>query len=220
MTTTTQSRPPRWFAWSGPLFTVGWVVFGLILGGSPPGDKASAARVMEWYNEHQGRTVVGALSAPLGAFLILMFAAYVRRIARDRGAPLIGPTLFVGGAIALGVALMAEASVKLGLEAASDHNQPQVAQTLNVLDNNTWIPFIGALALLLIGAGMTVLRSGILPAWLGWVAVVGGVISLFGPGGFVGFFLLPLWVLVAGIWLAVGSDRSAPAATGTPLPPG
>ena len=42
-----------------------------------------------------------------------------------------------------------------------------------------------------------------MPAWLGWVAVVVGVISLVGPGGFLGFFVAPIWTLVAGVMLSL-----------------
>jgi hypothetical protein len=112
--------------------------------------------------------------------------------------------------------LLASSTIVLGVEAASDHNQPQVAQTLSVLNNENWLPFVGGTALILIGAGLTVLGSRILPAWFGWVGLVGGVISLFGPGGFIGFFLGPLWLLVAGIWLAV---RPPAPASGVPVSP-
>jgi hypothetical protein len=99
--------------------------------------------------------------------------------------------------------------LSLALLSSSDHNQPQVAQAANVLSNASWIPFIGGIAVTLIGAGMTVLRTRILPVWLGWVALVAGVVSLIGPGGFLGFFVGPLWMLVAGVMLGLRSRESA-----------
>ena len=75
-----------------------------------------------------------------------------------------------------------------------------------------WIPFIAGIAATLIGAGLTVLSSGVLPRWLGWVALVAGVISLAGPGGFLGFFVGPLWILVAGVLLFRRSDEVPTAA--------
>ena len=213
----TETAPSRWLAWTGPIFTVMFVIFGLIISGNPPGDKASAAKIMDFYNSHQGRVVVGALATPLAALLIVLFAAYVRGRARERGGSAVGPMVLMGGAILFGAGLLMSATIELGVEAASDHNQPQVAQTLSVLDNENWVPFIGGLAILLIGLGATVLSSRILPAWFGWIALAGGVVSLFGPGGFVGFFLGPLWVGVAGVWLAL-ADRSAAPATAAPSP--
>jgi hypothetical protein len=99
----------------------------------------------------------------------------------------------------------------LALLSASDNNQSDVAQGANVLASADWIPFIGGIAIFLIGAGLTVLASRVMPAWLGWIALVVGVVSLAGPGGFIGFFVAPLWILVAGIMLAVRRDDTAPA---------
>jgi hypothetical protein len=66
---------------------------------------------------------------------------------------------------------------------------------------------------------MTGLGAQVAPRWLGWAALVLGIVSLAGPGGFVGFFGAPLWILIAGITLAM-RDRSpavppAPTASAT-----
>jgi hypothetical protein len=65
------------------------------------------------------------------------------------------------------------------------------------------VPFIAGIAIFMIGAGLALLGSRIVPVWLGWIALVVGVVSLAGPGGFVGFFAAPVWILVVGIVLAV-----------------
>jgi hypothetical protein len=160
--------------------------------------------------------LIDAFLAPAGAALLVLFAGEIRARARERGEHGAGPTVLVGGAVLLAASLLAGAGLSLSLVTASDHNQAQVAQTLNVLDNDSWIPFIGGIAVFLIGAGMTVLSCGLLPKWLGWVALVVGVVSLAGPGGFIGFFGAPVWILVSGIMLAVRTER--PAAV-TPMQP-
>lgn len=212
------SRWRRWLIWTGPLFAVLFLVVGLVLNGSTPGDKASGAEVMKHFNSHQGRTSINAFLAPLGAALIVLFAAEIRARARERGQRGAGPTVLVGGAVLLAASLLSGAGLSLSLVTASDHNQSQVAQTLNVLSADNWIPFIGGVAVFLIGAGMTVLSTGLVPKWLGWVALVIGVVSLAGPGGFVGFFVAPVWILVAGILLAVRDDRVHAAPAREPAP--
>jgi hypothetical protein len=120
----------------------------------------------------------------------------------------------LGGAILWAGGLLLSSVIELAQVSASDHGRSQVAQTVNVLSSADWIPFIGGIAVFLVGAGLAVLTSRVLPVWLGWVAIVGGVVSLSGPGGFVGLFLAPIWILIAGIMLAVrrepGPELAAP----------
>jgi hypothetical protein len=203
----------RWLVWTGPLFAVGFIVSVLFLEGETPSDKASAERVMDYYNAHQGRSLVSAFLAPLGATLLVLFAAHLRAIARGRGdSGGTGPTVLLSGAILWAAGILVGSTTTLALVQAADHDQAQIAQTMNVLANSGWVPFIGGLAVMLIGAGLTVLSTGILPRWMGWVAAVVGVVSLAGPGGFLGFFVAPLWLLVAGVLLARTPSGQVPAA--------
>jgi hypothetical protein len=103
------------------------------------------------------------------------------------------------------------AAIDLTLVSSVHHHQDAVAQVANVLNNDDWIPFIGGIAITLLGAGWTVLGSRILPVWLGWVLLVIGIVSLAGPGGFIGFFAGPLFLLIAGVWLALSRSTAAPA---------
>jgi hypothetical protein len=202
----------RWLAWTGPLFTVLFFVAILALEGSTPGEQASAQRVMDYYNSHQTRTLISVFLAPVAAALLLLFVSYLRSLARERSISVgPGPTVLVGGGILWASGLLLGSVFELTLVSTSDHGQAQIAQTANVLSNDAWIPFIAGIAITMIGAGMTVLGSNILPHWLGWVALAVGVVSLIGPGGFAGFFLAPLWLLVAGVLAFMSS--TAPADT-------
>jgi hypothetical protein len=209
------SNSSRWLALTGPLFTVIFAVAIFALEQSTPGEKASAAKVMDYYNSHQGRITLSALLAPAAAALLVMFASYLRSLARLAGNAGVGPTVLMGGAILWASGLLLGSVFELTLVGSADHNQPQIAQTANVLSNDGWIPFVAGIAITLIGAGMTVLGAGILPRWLGWVALVVGVVSVLGPGGFAGFFIAPLWLLVAGImlWMSSATTTTTPPTT-------
>jgi magnesium-transporting ATPase (P-type) len=212
------SRARRWLIWTGPLFAVLFLVVTLVLEGDTPGEKASGAEVMKHFNSHQGRTLIEVFLAPLAATLLVLFAGEIRTRARERGQRGTGPTALLGGAVLFAASMLSGAALSLALVTASDHKQSQVAETLNVLSNDSWIPFIGGIAIFLIGAGMTALSTGLLPKWLAWVALVGGVVSLAGPGGFVGYFVAPLWMLVAGIVLAVRTERAEAVTPMQPAP--
>jgi hypothetical protein len=207
------NRPSKWLAWTGPLFVLGFAVIVFGLEGSTPGEKASTQKIISYYGSHQGRVATAAFLAPLGAALLLLFAGYLRALARGTdGGGGVGPTVMVGGAVLWGAGILLGSFVDLSLVTAAHRHYDEMARTLNVLSNSDWVPFIGGIAVTLIGLGMTVLSSRILPTWLGWVALVGGILSLLGPGGFVGFFLAPLWLLVAGIMLGLRKEPAATAA--------
>ena len=193
----------RWMVWTGPLFTIVFAVGIFTLDGSTPGEKASVREVMDYYNAHQGRTLTSVFLSPLLAALLVLFASHVRTMVRDRHlVPGPGPTVLLAGAVLWASGILIGSTVSLAVSSASDHGQEQVALTMNVLSNDVWLPFVAGIAVTLLGAGMTVLGTGILPRWMGWAALVVGVISLAGPGGFAGFFIAPLWLLAAGIMLA------------------
>jgi hypothetical protein len=53
----------------------------------------------------------------------------------------------------------------------------------------------------LLATGLGALRNRVLPTPLAWATIAIGA-SLITPLGFFGFFLLPLWLIVVGLWLA------------------
>jgi hypothetical protein len=201
----------RWLLWSGPLFAVLFLVgvFG-IEGDEPPGEKASGAELVKFFDAHQGRGMISVFVTPLLAALLIMFAGAVRARAQRQETSSVGAAMMLGGALLWSAGMLVGSMLTLAQISSADHNQPQVAQTVNVIAAADWVPFIGGIAVFLIGAGLTVLGSRVLPVWLGWIALIVGIVSLAGPGGFVGFFVGPLWVLVAGIMLALRRE-DAPA---------
>lgn len=202
----------RVLALAGPVFAVvfGAAVFTM---SETPAEDASAQEVLTYSADHQGELMVQAFLGPALAALLVIFFSALRAAARERVvAPGAGPTVMVAGAVLWASGLLLGSTLALGLAGAGDNEQAAVAETLNVLGAVSWIPFIAGIGVTLIGAGMTTLRTRMLPRWLGWVALVVGVASLAGPGGFLGFFVGPLWMLVAGVVLLRSSDGARAAA--------
>ena len=197
----------RWLAWTGPLYAVLFAIGLFALDGSTPNETASSKEIIAYFSSHKGRTMTQVFATPLLVVLLLLFFAYLRSLARGSGG--VGPTVMFGGAVLWASGMLVTTIIELTLVTSADHGQEQVAQVASVMGNDSWMPFIAGIAVTLIGAGMTVMRSGILPAWLGWVALVAGVVSLAGPGGFLGFFVSPLWVLIAGVLLAAGKAAAS-----------
>jgi len=85
-------------------------------------------------------------------------------------------------------------------------------QTLNVLDNNDFVPAVAGVALLVLAAGLSVVRHGGLPRWLGWVAIVLGI-AAFTPAGFIAFLAGGVWIIVVSILFTIARHS-----TGGPTP--
>lgn len=189
----------RWMAWGGPAFLL-LVIAGMVLGGKDISESASGQTVIDTMKGQKGGAYASVfLTAPAVAFL-LVFTARLRDVVGVAGGA--ARHVMQSGAVLLSVALVLDGVLELGKISATEHHQSAVAQTLNVLQADDWIPFTTGAAVFLIGAGLSVLRSGVLPRWMGMVAAVIGVISLIGPGGFAGFFIGPLWIALAGVLLA------------------
>jgi hypothetical protein len=199
----------RWMALMGPLFLVLLVVV-LALAGDTPAEDATGQKVIDALGDHGDATLWGAfLTAPLVAALLIFVSRLRLSFGREVGAP---RKLMQYGAVIYAVALLLNAVVALAEQGAAHDKRGDVAETLNRLASTLWLPVVVGAGILLIGAGLSVLRGGVLPSWLGWIGLVVGVISLLGPGGFLGFFVTPLWVATAGLWLYLRPSDDPPAA--------
>lgn len=210
------SSKSRMLFWTGPVFTVLFVVLTL-MSGDVPGEKSSGAKLIKYFDDHKTALMASVFLSALGCALLIVFAAQVRVRAREAGQNLAGPSVMVGGAVLWAAGLLTGSMITLAQVDASDRKNADASVTLNYLANASWLPFIAGIAVFLIGAGMTALGTKLVPSWLGWFALVVGIVSLAGPGGFIGFFGGPLWMLVAGIYLATRSDTHTTQSTATPV---
>mgnify|MGYP001282618944 CR=1 FL=1 len=204
----------RWLAVCGIAAAVLFAVGTGISGGSPQ-DDASASKVVSYYRDHLTGTRVGALILVIAAVLLVLFAARLRELLRN-GQPGgdVFPIAAFGGAVLLAAGSCLDAAVSFALAQAGDNKFAGAAQTLNVVSNNDFFLVIGGIATLLLATGISTVRRPVLPRWLGWAAVVIGIISLGGPAGFIGAVLAILWLLVVSILMFVRTDLLAVGAAG------
>src|SRR4051794_15347050 len=95
------ARTNRWLVWTGPLFSIVFIVAVIVLEGDTPGEKSSAKEVISYYDSHRGRTLTGVFLAPLLCALLIAFASHVRDAARAHrpATPDAGPMILFGGAV-------------------------------------------------------------------------------------------------------------------------
>lgn len=200
--TATSSDRDRWMAWGGPVFFFLFFTV-MVLGGEDVAEQLTGEDVLEAVGDRERKIMLGAMAAPLAAAALLLFTARLRSLI---GSARAAKHVLLAGAVLYAMGLALNAVLDLALVSASREDLVGSASALNLIDNATWLPITMGAGLTLLGAGLAVLRTAVLPVWMGWIAAVGGVISLIGPGGFLGFFLGPLWIAVAGVMLGTRRD--------------
>jgi hypothetical protein len=178
-----------------------------VVNGGTPNDKSSPEKVISFYRDHATASRVAALMIVIAAVLVVLFVARLREVlnADGRGGDAL-PLAAFGGGLIFASGLLLLAVVHFALVQAADHQFAAPAQTLNVLDSNDFFVLTGGIAVLMLATGIATVRRPVLPRWLGWAAIVIGVLSLAGPVGFAGFLLCLVWLIVAAILMLVRED--------------
>jgi hypothetical protein len=208
----TVGRPPRLAMLSGAVFVVlVAVAFGAV-GGSTPDPHDSAHKVFTYYHDHHGKQSLAAFLVIWSVPFLLIFSSVLYRTLRAlEGVGAWLPTLAFAGGVVGGGAYLAIASIHLALADAGNKGSPAATYALNFLDGNDFPMFVAPLGVLVFATGFATFRGqGALPRWLGWVAVVVGLL-VFTPAGFFAWIGCGVWILVASILLYLRAAPSAPA---------
>jgi hypothetical protein len=196
---------------SGALAVV-LMIAAFIIGGETPGTDESAQEVVSYYLDHEDELAIAGALLGLGGFFFLVFSTTVAGVLRRAQGESGGSSAlcFAGGIVfTVGITIFAG----LGFAGAdvADDVEPSVVQAINVLGSDMFFTVAAGAGAFLIGAGIATLKTGALPKWLGWAAIVIGIVAIT-PLGFFGFLLLMVWTLIASIVLAMraGSESRAP----------
>lgn len=198
-------RMSRYAPFTGIVFVV-LAVIGIFTSHTSPHANATGARVISFYTAHKSSQEASDLVFGLAFAFFLFFVAalygYLRRTPAAQNMALLG----LVGALLFSVGILLFSSVDYALAYASRSLAPDAAQALNVLDNELFLPlFIGGIVFG-IATGLAVVRSGLLPAWLGWAVMVFGIASGT-PAFVVGFIGLLIWTLVTSVLIYQRSGR-------------
>ena len=197
------------------LVSVVLIVIAFIVGGDSPSPSDSAQEVVDYFSDNEGSAFVSAILIFYGAVFLVFFAGTlwgVLRRAPGATGRLAAIALGGGALMALGIAIFGALAFTL----ADTHEdlEPAAAQAINALSGDLFFPVALGTVAFTIASGLAILRGAALPRWLGWAAIVIGVVSLT-PAGFFAFLAALLWIAVTSIVLF----RSAPVATEGAAPP-
>jgi hypothetical protein len=204
--------------WLLPLLGVAAVVvviISLLVGGSPPGADEGGQSVANWYLDNKNQVQVGGIISVAGAALLVYFFAYLRRILRpaEGEAGTLSLLALIGAAI-IGIGAAIDATISFAIAEAADDIDPVAVQSMQAIWDNDFMPIVLGSLVLWFAVGITIVQHGVLPKWLGWVAIVLGVAWLT-PIGFFAFPIGALWIVVVSVMLAMRA-RVAPTPAAAP----
>lgn len=193
---------PRFAPLTGIAFVVLLIIgFGPV-GGDTPGSDDSASKISVFYHDHQTKEVVAAVIVALAVIFFAMFIVALRDYLRGDGANGdFWPTVaLVGGVVSVAGFCLA-ITVHAALVDGGHNKLPGDAMiALNAVDNWDFFAFAFPLTIMLFGvAGATLKGQADLPKWLGWLALVIGILFFAGPLGFIAFLLTGIWIIIASV---------------------
>ena len=200
--------------WLAPLTGVAFVVLlvlSFIIAGEPPDADEPVQEIVDYYVDDKDSILISALLGGIAAVALVFFANHLRRLMRE------APTsaVILAGASIIAVGGGVDMTISFALAEAADDVDPTAVQALQALWDNDFMPIAIGIVVFLLSSGLAILRTGALPKWWGWVAVVLAVIGMT-PVGFAAFMGSLLWVLVTSVMLAL---RARSPAGGAPLGP-
>jgi hypothetical protein len=201
------SNVERWLSRWAPLASIPAAVLLVIAfssgGNNTPDDSASAAAVVRYYTQHSTGQQVSAITGALAfVFLVFFVIALSSRLRAGGASGWLSSGAVTGAALAM-VGFLPFLTFQFILANAIKHLQPATAQTLNVLDNDYFLPAVAGFVVLGVVAGLAVVVSRAPARWMGWVLFAFGIAAAVPPISWFAFLAMFAWALVAGVWLAV-----------------
>ena len=200
----------RWGGFAGLAFVV-LALLGRFLPGNPPAVDDSQSTITAWLSDNRGMILTSALMWAAAGGLVIWFASAFAEAIRERDErsdvhlALLAGSVLVGGAIFVNAALTG--ATAFGIDGRDAGLTVAMFQTTAVM--TTMIGFAAALPLA--AAGFGVMRTHLMPNWLGYLALLAAVVSFAGSfgvfasnGTFVagGFLMTGVPLLLSAIWIA------------------
>lgn len=206
----------RYAGIAGILFVL--ALLGTFVTGSTPNPADPAGKVASSLAQHRSGELATVYIQIAAAIPLLIFLTGLRSILhRGEGEPRVLTPLAFGAAL-LGIAIVLVSHGILGALAAFvvKGSSADVTRALYAVYQGVFIISDFFLGAFLLAASLVMIRSRIVPGWLGWIGIVGGAClvlntfsfsnpqSILGLLGFLGFILMLLWVLITSIFMLRG----------------
>jgi hypothetical protein len=188
---------------SGIVFVAALIVGFFVLSSGGPQVTDSAQTISSYYADHhqKAEVTVGVIAVGLVFLAIFIAFLYGHLKAAETSGNLWSTLMLIGGIAGIATFFVA-GGVHVAIADGGTHGFGLDAMVaLNALDNDMLIAFVFALGLMLIGVAGATLTTVALPRWLGWAALVLGILS-FTPIWWAGAALALIWIIVVSIVLS------------------
>ena len=192
----------RWSPLSGAVAGI-LIAVSIFSGSNTPDNNAPAGQVVRFYLQHATGQKVSAIAGILGmAFLVMFAVAMAGRVRAGQGGGWLASGA-IGGAAFAAAAFAPLIAFSWILASDIKFLTPSTVQTLNVLQNDLFLPAIAGFFVFGVVAGLAAVVRRAPARWMGWVLFGLGIATAVPPVSWFALLGIFLWVLVAGIWLAV-----------------
>lgn len=197
------------------------VLFGVIViaalvtgGGETPKASDSAAKVVVYYAKHRSEIETAGILFALGFLVLVLFAGALRSYLRSTGGADGLGTLVLAGAVLMAAGALALTGIEYGLAHNLHYFTPETARTLNFVSSEMFLPILAGGFIFGVCAGLAIVRGAALPSWLGWVAIVIGIVTLVPSASFAALGAFLIWSIVVSILMyqRSGASESSPVA--------
>ncbi len=208
---TTRFGDNRW-PLGGPAYAA-LLVIGAVAFPMPPGGDVTGAAHPSWLATHTGAAITQGLIRSLAALAFVVLAvgaaqACARTLPRTSSLP---AATLTGGVLSGGLMLAAQTTALASALFVRAGGQADATRALGSLQAAFLDISSLPATLLFLGVGLTSLRTGLLPRWLGLLTLLGVPLALidagsypggpFAPVAFLGLVYFLAWSLIAGSWL-------------------
>ena len=204
----------RWIPLSGAGAVI-LIAAGAAAAGSTPSEDAPVSELVAFYTTHDTGQVASGVLLSVGALLFLIFCAAFVSVIRRSDVDALWLALCFGGGMLFVVGMTIAAGLAVFIGNVAGDLDPPALQALHEASLVVVFPWTVGASAFLLGAGAGVLQSGALPRWLGWMAVVLGVVAVI-PSHVLGGLLdhigvipvagLGVWTLIVSVLLTRRSE--------------
>jgi hypothetical protein len=220
-------RWERLAAGLGIIFVVLQVAAGAMLGGAPALD-APPAEIQSYLVDDGANVLVAAMMGALAAFFGLWFLGSLRTfVERAEGAQgRLSMVAFGAGLVTITMATTASLpTVALAWDDTAARAEPGLLQAVWNLNTLALVPIGSSAAVFCLAIALIILRTRVLPAWLGGIGVLAaaaGVLAVFylvaddpdsplgTPANLGGFLLSMLFILLLSIFMTIRLGKTEP----------
>lgn len=213
---------PRWERWAGTggiVFVVLSVAWALIVRRGPDATESDQA-ILGYFADagNRGELYIAAILLGFAGVFFLWFLGSLRTVlVRAEGDPSrLTAVAFAAGVVMTGI-MFVKNTVTVTLATASDVDafqlDPDTSRLLDVLTLGLIAHEAVAGAVLVGAASVVILRTGVLPSWLGWAGALTALVAAFALPLFgLPLVLVALWVLAVSVYLlrGAGAEPASP----------